>query len=111
MEEIYDLDSSLVDELWTRAVAQELLRFSRATGAEVMAGRVDSEAVRVLSEIKAALDDPDLDDPECFYATTPLSARFTGPDCPPGGMRSANSAKNSPEAPLRGSSLTYQSVT
>lgn len=76
MKEIYDLDSSLVDELWTRAVAQELLRFSRATGAEVMAGRVDSEAVRVLSEIKAALDDPDLDDPECFYRIDAIVSAF-----------------------------------
>lgn len=67
MEEIYNLDQLLVDELWMRAVAGELLRFAKATGAEEMAGRVDSEAVRVLSEIKRVLDDPELDDPACFY--------------------------------------------
>ena len=55
------------DELWVRVGAQEMLRHARASGERFMAGCVDSEAVRVLSEIKQVLDDPSLDDPECFY--------------------------------------------
>lgn len=65
--EIFDQDPSIADELWARAVAGEVLRFARTAGAEEMAARVDSGAVRALSEIKQALDDPSLDDPACFY--------------------------------------------
>lgn len=66
MEENLNLDPSVVDELWVRVVAQEMLRYAKSTGEETMARRVDSEAVRVLSEIKQVLDDPSLNDPECF---------------------------------------------
>lgn len=71
-----DQGDFLPDELWANVIAQEMVRYARATGAEVMAGRVDSEAVRVLSEIKAALDDPDLDDPECFYRIDAIVSAF-----------------------------------
>lgn len=66
MEENLRLDSDLADELWVRVIAQEMLRYAKTTGEEVMARKADSEAVRILSEIKKALDDPSLDDPECF---------------------------------------------
>lgn len=76
-----DQGDFLPDELWANVIAQEMVRYARATGAGVMAGRVDSEAVRVLSEIKAALDDPDLDDPdlddpECFYRIDAIVSAF-----------------------------------
>lgn len=66
MEENLSFDQSVVDELWVRAVAQEMLRFAKSTGEETLARGVDSEAVRILTEIKGVLDDPELDDPECF---------------------------------------------
>ena len=66
MEENLSFDPSVVDELWVRAVAQEMLRFAKSTGEETLARGVDSEAVRILTEIKGVLDDPELDDPECF---------------------------------------------
>jgi len=67
MEENLNLDPSVADELWARVVARETLRYAKAIGEETMARRVDSEAVRILSEVKGVLDDPALDDPECFY--------------------------------------------
>ncbi len=66
MEENLNLDPSMADELWVRVIAQEMLWYAKAIGEKTMAHRVDSEAVRVPSQIKQALDDPDLDDPECF---------------------------------------------
>lgn len=67
MEENLNLDLSVADELWVRVIAQEMLKYARAAGEEAIARKADSEAVRILSEIKKALDDPSLDDPECFY--------------------------------------------
>lgn len=66
MEENLSPDLSVEDELWARVIAQEMLRCTRLTGERVMAGRVDSEAVRILSEIKKVLDDPSLEDQDCF---------------------------------------------
>lgn len=66
MEENLNLDPSAADELWARIMAQEMLCYAKAIGEETLARRVDSEAVRILSEIKAILNDPELDDPECF---------------------------------------------
>lgn len=62
MEELFNLDPSLADELWARVMAQELLKLAKSTGEKAVARRMDSEAVRVLEEIKAVLNDPD-----CFY--------------------------------------------
>lgn len=58
---------SFEDELWAKVIAQQMLRCTRHTGQRIMAGHVDSEAVRILSEIKKVLDDKSLNDPECFY--------------------------------------------
>lgn len=67
MEELFNLDPSLADELWARVMAQELLKLAKSTGEKAVARRMDSEAVRVLEEIKAVLNDPELNDPDCFY--------------------------------------------
>ena len=65
MELIFEQDPSIVDDLWVRVIAQKLLQFSKAIEGEDVARGVDSEAVRVLSEIKRVLDNPDLDDLDC----------------------------------------------
>jgi len=57
---------SIEDELWARVIAQEMVRYARAAGGQFMAGRIDSEAVRILSEIKKVLDNPSLDDQDCL---------------------------------------------
>ena len=67
MKEARNSGPSIADELWVRVMAQEMLRYAKTIGEETMASKVDSEAVRILSEIKKVLDDPGLDDPECFY--------------------------------------------
>lgn len=69
MEEMgkdFSLDPSLVDEMWVRAMAQEMQRFLKGMAPEAVRIKVDSEAVRILSEIKKVLDDKSLDDSECF---------------------------------------------
>lgn len=66
MEENWGYKLSFEDELWAKVIAQEMLRCTRHTGHQIMAGHVDSEAVRILSEIKKVLDNKSLDDPECF---------------------------------------------
>lgn len=76
MEENRKPDPAVEDELWARVIAQEMLRYARASGERFMASRVDSEAVRVLSKIKKVLDDPDLDDPECFYRIDVIVCAF-----------------------------------
>lgn len=76
MKEHADIDPVLSDELWAQVIAQEMLRYARAIGAETMARGVDSAALRVLSEIKQILDDPSLDDPECFYRVDSIVSAF-----------------------------------
>ncbi len=51
------------DGLWAQAVGEQMLKIAKAQDWE---RDVDSQAVRLLAEIQALLDDDRLDDPTCF---------------------------------------------
>lgn len=76
MEENQKSGLSMEDELWAQVIAQEMVRYARAGGEPFMAGRADSEAVRILTEIKEVLDDRSLDDPACFYRIDAIVSAF-----------------------------------
>lgn len=67
MEEDYDPTPSVAETLLVRVIAQELLELADFTNDVSLVHKVNSEAVQILSEIKKVLDDPELDDSECFY--------------------------------------------
>lgn len=76
MEDNLKADSTVVEELWVRVVTQELLKFARHVNTGTAVPLVDSEAVRVLSEIKRILDDPSLEDPAYFYRIDAIVDEF-----------------------------------
>ncbi len=63
----YENDYSVVAEaLWAQAIGQEVLKVVKSRGEDIDQ-KVKSEALELLEEIKAVLDDDTLDDPTCFY--------------------------------------------
>lgn len=62
--------------LWDREVGAYVLNCLQHCDTSVLAQQVDSEAVRLLEEIKAIIQDPALDDPECFARIEALTNAF-----------------------------------
>lgn len=62
------MSTSIAEELYVQSLGWEVLRYlKREEGGLLKLYRdVDSEALRVLEEIRGVLDDETLDDPDCF---------------------------------------------
>lgn len=58
---------SILDGMFAKALAQEILQYIDLVDHEVLAERVNRNAIELLERIKDILDDPDLNDAECFY--------------------------------------------
>lgn len=58
-------EPTVAESLWAKAIGQEVLKFVRDRDEEIDRG-VHSEALALLEQIKAILDNDTLDDPECF---------------------------------------------
>ncbi len=62
-----DLRGSTVQEsLWAKSMGREILKFVKSRGVNVDQS-IHDEAVALLEQIKAILDDDSLADPECFH--------------------------------------------
>ncbi len=61
------LEPSVAEELCAKALGQEMLRFARAYQTRDLVQDINSRAVSLLAEIQRALNDPTLDDPDCFH--------------------------------------------
>ncbi len=57
---------SAAEELCAKALGQEMLRFARTYQARDLVQDINSRAVSLLADIQKVLNDPALDDPECF---------------------------------------------
>lgn len=59
---------SITEELYVQYLGWEVLRYLKREEGKLLSlyREVDSEALRVLEEIRSVLDDDTLDDPDCF---------------------------------------------
>lgn len=64
------------ERLCAQAIGWEFLRYSKQYSIHDLAKQVDSDAVDLIKEIKAILDDPALDDPECFLRIDSIVRAF-----------------------------------
>ena len=69
-------EKTVSQSLWDREVGAYVLNCLQHCDTSVLAQQVDSEAVRLLEEIKAIIQDPALDDPECFARIEALTNAF-----------------------------------
>ncbi len=60
------LEPSVAEELCAKALGQEMLRFARAYQTRDLVQDINSRAVSLLADKQKVLNDPALDDPECF---------------------------------------------
>ncbi len=61
------LEPSVAEELCAKALGQEMLRFARAYQTHDLIQYINSRAVSLLADIRRILNDPALDDPDCFH--------------------------------------------
>lgn len=61
------MNEAILDGLLAKALAQEILRHIDVVKSETLIERVDCNLIALLDEIKTILDDPDLNDAECFF--------------------------------------------
>ncbi len=57
--------SAVSEALWAKSIGREILKFVKSRGVDVDQS-IHDEAVALLEQIKAILDDDSLPDPECF---------------------------------------------
>lgn len=61
-----NLEPTIAESIWAKAIGQEVLKFIKNCGEDINQ-KVYGEALVLLGQIKAILDDDTLDDPECFH--------------------------------------------
>ncbi len=59
--------SSIAEELYAKALGQEMLKFGRTYSEAALARQVNADALLILDQIQKILNDETLDDPQCFY--------------------------------------------
>lgn len=67
------MEWSVSEELLAQAIGRETLQYAKRE--DLMDG-VEGEAVKLLEEIRAVLNDESLDDPECFQKIEAIVAAF-----------------------------------
>lgn len=70
------MEPSILEELYAKAIGEEILRFVKDYDPRILAQRINSSAVALLEQILAALDDPALDDPGCVRRIQALVDAF-----------------------------------
>lgn len=71
----YD-DTPISEELYARAIGWEVVKYVKDYDMHRLARQADSDAIALLHEIKAVLDDRILDDPTCFCRVDALVRAF-----------------------------------
>ena len=62
--------------LYERALGCEVLQYVNLLTSKELLPLVESEAMKMLSEIKAVLNDDTVEDPECFYRIEAIMSTF-----------------------------------
>lgn len=65
-EGVIKMDSDILKNLYAQALGQEAAKYISALRPGDLAPLINREALSLLGEIKAVLDDGTLDDPQCF---------------------------------------------
>ena len=64
---MHDNNLSIEETLFAQAIGQQMLNYGKQYPIQSLASLINSEAISVIKEIKAVLDNDQLDDPSCFY--------------------------------------------
>ncbi len=68
--------------LYAQAVGWEVLRYAKELNTHELAQKVDSDAITLIKEIKAILDDLTLNDSDCFLKIDAIVRAFHKYDLP-----------------------------
>ena len=82
MEESYFHQSSVSEVLCAQIIGQNVITHVRACSPDVLAQTVESEAIRLLEEIRRILNDPELEDSTCFMRIDAITSAFLGAGMP-----------------------------
>ncbi|MCX4372879.1 MAG: hypothetical protein OSJ58_13855 [Dysosmobacter sp.] len=61
------MNTELAESLYAGVIGRQVLRYVESLRPDELLPMVESEAMNLISEIKAILDDETTDDPECFH--------------------------------------------
>ena len=67
---------TILENLYATAIGREILHYLNSRGTDFWADQAEREAIALLGRIKAILDDPALDDPQCFRRVDELVGAF-----------------------------------
>lgn len=70
------MNSEIPQALYEKAVGHQALEYVKTLGGEELLAHVESDALELLSQIKAILDDDAVEDPECFRRIDALVNAF-----------------------------------
>lgn len=73
---------SVPESLYAQAVGEQVLLYIKRQEPAALAQLALDRAVSLLARIKAALDDPSLDDPDCFQKIEALVTAFSDAGLP-----------------------------
>ena len=60
------MESDITMAMYAAAIGTLILKYVQALSPELLSQAAESEAMKLISEIQAVLDDESLDDPACF---------------------------------------------
>ena len=69
--------SSVSEELYAQAIGKDILEYIQNSDPDAPAQRMESEAIRLLEEIRQILNDPDLEDATCFLKIDAIVSAFS----------------------------------
>ena len=67
---------SVSEALYAQTIGRDMMRYLRDYAPEVLDKAAESEAIRMLEEIRQILDDPDLEDSSCFMKIDAVVSAF-----------------------------------
>lgn len=67
---------SVSEAFYAQIIGRDVMRYLRDYAPEALGRPVESEAVRLLEEIRQILDDPDLEDSTCFMKIDTIVSAF-----------------------------------
>lgn len=70
------MNSEIPQALYEKAVGQQVLEYAKTLRAEELLASVESDALELLSQIEAILDDDTMEDPECFRRIDEIVSAF-----------------------------------
>ena len=70
------MDSDILKNMYAQAIGQEAVKYISSLRPGDVAPLINREALSLLTEIRAVLDDASLDDPQCFRRIEALVDAF-----------------------------------